>query len=104
MAYSTRLLFIMFWISIIVLSALCTTINSSWLQDITGKGWDLTNEISIHVDEIQNRSLSVLERHSLRMDIAGIGISASKIPGENKIEIDVYYGNGVEESMLIVSM
>lgn len=83
----------MYRISVVVFCALWTTTCGGWLQDFAEKGVELSNGISFHVDEIQNKNLSLIERHLLRMDFAGIGVSVFKIPDENTLEIDVYNGN-----------
>ncbi|GJQ85495.1 hypothetical protein Trydic_g23085 [Trypoxylus dichotomus] len=71
-------------------------VNNIRPENIAETGLNFGSGISFHVDEIQNQNLSLLERHSLHMDLAGIAISVSKVPGQNKVEIDIYSTTGEE--------
>lgn len=79
----------------VVLIVLCVSfVNCGWVENLTEM--DFAGKFGLHLDEIGDRNLSLIERHKLRLDLPGVGISVNKIPGEDKIEVDVYNGMGEE--------
>lgn len=95
---------IMCLIAVLVLGALSASAHAGWLKDLSagwlkdlsvGRSLNLGYGFSLRVDDRlgdfnDNNTMSLLERHAVRLDYQDYGISVAKARNMDAVEVDLY--------------
>lgn len=80
----------MYLIGVLVLSVLSTA-SAGWLVDVVREGLQhLGDGVSVHLDSIESKGFSPLERYVLRIDCSETSVSLAKEPHEDKLNVALY--------------
>lgn len=67
------------------------SVNAEWLEELNlGRGIELGDGVSVHLDNLSRENASFLENHALRLDYSGNGISLEKDLDENALKVELY--------------
>lgn len=90
----------MYLIGAVVFCVFSTSVQAGWLEELTlSRGLKLGSGISLHLDRLKRENGSLLERHALRVDYSGVGLSVGKALNKDAVQVGLYVGDGEVEGV-----
>ncbi|KAK4875554.1 hypothetical protein RN001_011976 [Aquatica leii] len=81
----------------IVVICVLTTVRGGWLDEISNdRGIDLGNGVTLRIDQLNRKNVSVFERHALQLNYGKFGLRIEKSLNKDALQVGLYIKDNIE--------